>query len=282
MRAEAIHRETFKKGSKTYFNSSLFFPAAVRDDVYILYAFVRTADNFVDDVPQRPEELAGFKKLWVRAWGGESVDDTIVSAFAELARRKGFAPEWVSGFFHSMELDLTKKVYRTIEETLDYIYGSAEVIGLFMARIMDLDSEADHAAKMLGRAMQYINFLRDVEEDARLGRTYLPLGETPFEKLDEVAVKRSPGEFTSFMRRQIDLYRTWESEGEAGYAFLPRRYRIPIKTAADMYRWTADQIEKDPFVVYRRKVKPSRPRIMMRIVGNALAREREVGERHRA
>ena len=77
---------------------------------------------------------------------------------------QGFATRRV--FLGSMAADLTRRFYRTEAETLEYVYGSAEVIGLFMARIMRLPEEALPAARMLGRAMQFINFIRDAAEDA--------------------------------------------------------------------------------------------------------------------
>jgi 15-cis-phytoene synthase len=268
--ATAVHREVFRKGSRTYFNSSLFFPRAVRDDVFVLYAFVRTADDFVDATPQDAAGLAAFHASWERARAGAAVDDPIVASFAALARRRGLEPAWVDAFFASMEMDLHKRRYETLEETLRYIYGSAEVIGLFMARLMGLPAEAHYGAARLGRSMQYINFLRDVHEDLGLGRTYLPLADSGLADLREETARGNPAAFAAFMRRQLDLYRGWQAEAEAAYPFLPRRFLIPIRTAADMYNWTAAVIAADPFVVYRRKVKPGRTRILLRIVRNAM------------
>jgi phytoene synthase len=72
------------------------------------------------------------------------------------------------------------------------------------------------------------------------------------------------------MRHHLELYRGWQAEAEAGYRYIPRRYLIAVKTAADMYNWTARRIQKDPLVVFRRKVKPSRGRILLQIAANAL------------
>lgn len=271
MRSTELHREVFRSGSKTYFNSSLFFPRDIRDDVFLLYGFVRVADNFVDSVPQRPDEFHAFVERYHRSLSGERTDDVIVDSFVELARRKEFDPEWTEAFLHSMELDLSKSVHATVEEMLEYVYGSAEVIGLYMARIMGLSRDADHAATMLGRAMQVINFIRDIDEDNGLGRIYLPIDESDLPDLREQTARSNRDEFIAFVTRQLDRYRGWQREAESGYPFIPRRYLVPIKTAADMYNWTASQIEADPFVVFRRKVKPSRPRIVRTVVGNFIA-----------
>jgi phytoene synthase len=271
MRSTQVHREVFKSGSKTYFNSSLFFPAEVRDDVFILYGFVRVADNFVDAVPQQPDEFHRFVDAYRAAREGTPSNDVIIDSFVDLCRRKSFEPSWTDAFLKSMELDLTKKVYRTVEETLEYVYGSAEVIGLYMARIMGLDPRADHAACMLGRAMQFINFIRDIDEDNGLGRIYLPIGESTLPDLLPETSRAYPDEFLRFVGSQLDRYRGWQDEAERGYAFIPRRYLVPIKTAGDMYNWTASVIALDPFVVYSRKVKPSRARIVGRILRNLVA-----------
>lgn len=268
MAVEKIQKDTFKKGSKTYFTSSIFFPRAVRDDVFILYAFVRTADDFVDSIPQDPEGFYRFRGRYSRAVEGSPADDVIIDSFVELMRRKQFAREWVDAFLDSMEMDLEKSTYDSLEETLRYIYGSAEVIGLFMASIMDLPEASHEAARMLGRAMQYINFIRDIDEDISLGRTYLPLSGSGLKSLEKAYVEEHRDEFKTFVRENIALYRQWQEKAEAGYHYIPKRYLIPIKTAADMYRWTAEVIEKDPFVVFERKVKPSKGKIIATVIGN--------------
>jgi phytoene synthase len=267
---ERIHRRTFKQGSRTYFNSSLFFPREVRRDVFALYGFVRVADNFVDSVPQDRDGFYGFKESYRRAVKEGPVGDPIIDAFVELGRRKSFDPAWTEAFLHSMELDLSKKEYNRLEETLEYIYGSAEVIGLLMARVMDLAPESFAHAERLGRSMQYINFIRDIDEDRTLGRRYLPLEGTPLESLDPEYVKSHQGEFNEFLRHHLDKYRIWQGEAEEGFRYIPRRYLIPIKTASDMYNWTARTIQENPMVVFQRKVKPSKGRILATVFANTL------------
>jgi phytoene synthase len=105
---------------------------------------------------------------------GRPSGDDVIDTFVELYHEKGFEKSWVDAFLHSMGLDLVKSEYDTLEETLEYIYGSAEVIGLFMCAIMGLPEESYHHACMMGRNMQYINFIRDINEDIGLGRRYFP------------------------------------------------------------------------------------------------------------
>ena len=260
----------FRRGSRTYFYSSIFFPAEVRDDVFALYSFVRMADDFVDSVPQQKENFYDFRELYHEAMKGKRTGNIVVDSFADLSGRQGFDRLWAESFLGSMEMDILKNTYSTIEETMEYMYGSAEVIGLFMSKIMGLDPESYTFAQMQGRAMQYINFIRDIDEDLRLGRSYLPLAGTGLESLEHAHVMQNRRAFTNFIREQISTYRAWQKEAEKGYAFIPKRYLIPVKTAADMYRWTADQIERDPLIVYRVKKKPSISRIVGTLGINAI------------
>ncbi|WP_455382023.1 phytoene/squalene synthase family protein [Salinispira pacifica] len=270
MGATKIHEQTFKAGSRTYYSSSVFFPEAVRTDVHILYGFVRVADNFVDAVPQDAAGFHDFCARYRRALSGSPTGDLIIDSFVDLLHRKNFDPQWVDAFLHSMELDLTKRTYDSLQETLEYIYGSAEVIGLFMARLLSLPEESHYAARMLGRSMQYINFIRDIREDITLGRRYLPLTGTALGSLDAASAAADPWEFSRFIRREVDLYRSWQREAEQGYRFIPRRYLVPIKTASDMYGWTARRIERNPFIVFEKKVKPARYRILLAALGNSV------------
>ncbi len=269
MGVEHTHYRVFRSGSKTYFNSSIFFPKDVRSDVFALYGFVRVADNFVDATPQDAAGFYAFREAYARALDGHPANDDIIDPFVELSRRRGFAPEWTTAFLDSMAMDLNKTTYRQLDETLEYIYGSAEVIGLYMARILDLPAMALDAAMMQGRAMQFINFIRDVSEDNRLGRTYLPLDDTTLPDLSEHAAHADPVEFARFIRAQLDRYDKWQSFAEGGYDCMSKRILVPVKTASDMYNWTGRVIREDPMVVFSRKVKPSRLRILVNIARNA-------------
>ncbi len=249
----------FRQGSTTYFYSSLFFPTKIRKNVFILYAFVRKADNFVDQIPQDKIGFYDFRKRFEQAWQGKKTNDIVIDSFVYLAHEKQFEKAWIDAFLDSMEMDLTKRVYQTMDETLEYIYGSAEVIGLFMARILGLVDRSFEFAKHLGRAMQYINFIRDIHEDNSLNRLYFPqteLAKFGLETLEYDYVVKNPNQFISFIRAQIDRYCGWQELAEHGYDFIPKRYLIPVKTASEMYKWTGHQIAHEPFIIYRWKVKP--------------------------
>lgn len=261
----------FKKSSTTYFYSSIFFPPDIKQDVFVLYNFVRKADNFVDAVPQQKKEFYTFRDLFQKALKGNDVDDNTITSFVALLKRRNFDEKWITAFLDAMESDLHKNIYKTIEETEKYMYGSAEVIGLMMARIMSLPKESFNAARMLGKSMQYINFIRDIQEDLDLGRTYLPENEIKKFKLKSLRnddVSKQTQAFKDFMLQQINYYYKWQEEAEKGFTYIPKRYRVPIKTASDMYTWTAKVIANDPFIVYRKKVKPSKSKVITRALYN--------------
>ncbi|WP_028972852.1 phytoene/squalene synthase family protein [Spirochaeta cellobiosiphila] len=270
MKAKDLHRQTFKKGSKTYFNSSLFFPPKVRDKVFILYGFVRVADDYVDATPQQAQEFEDFCQAYNQAMEGKPSGNPIIDDFVELCKQEEIPPRWTEGFLKSMRMDLTKTEYNTIDETLEYIYGSAEVIGLYMSKLLGLEEASYHAAQMQGRSMQYINFIRDIAEDIDLGRRYIPLPEEGLNSFEEEHTKEHPKEWEDFLVKEIDRYNKWQAEAESGYHYIPYRYLVPIKTASDMYNWTARRMVKHPYLLYKGKIKPSKGRIILQILKNSI------------
>ena len=263
----------FKNGSKTYFYSSIFFPHEIREDVFKLYSFVRKADDYVDSIPQKADEFYAFKKTYNQALKGEETGDIVIDSFVELIKRKDFETDWIDAFLASMEADLYVNTYPSLERLKNYLYGSAEVIGLMMAKILELPSQSYESARHLGRAMQFANFIRDIPEDITLGRIYFPqpdLLENNLEGLDYNHARNNQSGFRRFIHTQIDRFHDWQNKAEKGFSHIPKRYLIPIKTASDMYKWTAQKIERSPLIVYNKKVKPSIPHIISQISYNTI------------
>jgi 15-cis-phytoene synthase len=277
-------RQIFRRGSRTYYISSAFFPEPIRSDVFTLYAYVRTADDFVDAIPA---DRAGFATFKQQTWSSWDILDTnatlpdgvppIVTEFVKLCQRTGIERCWVAAFLASMELDFGKKKYHSIAETCTYMYGSAEVIGLMLAKIFKLPAESYPAARLLGRSMQYINMIRDVGEDLeKLGRHYLPLDETviyglPYQtKLSAQVARENPGYVAAYIRAQLGRQQHWMLAAKNGFKFLPRSLRIPVMTATDMYCWTAEQIWNDPTIIWQKQLKPSTARVALTAVGHTI------------
>jgi len=270
----------FQKASTTYYYSTIFFPKNVRDDVTYFYAFVRIADDYVDAIPQ---DVSGFETFCNAYWKYREDGDEVslrgnvgkkIEKFAiesirmmvMLQRKYSISDELIDSFLAAMRADITKNKYGTIDETIEYMYGSAEVIGLVMSLILGLPAASRQAAQLQGRAMQYINFIRDVQEDNVLGRQYIPTEELNKYKLPDLhlaTAQKYPDTFADCIQAQIKTYQKWQSQAQDGFSYIPYRYRVPIMTAAWMYNWTAKIIAKDPHIVFKKKVKPNKFLVVM-------------------
>jgi 15-cis-phytoene synthase len=281
-----LEKEIFKQGSTTYYWSSKFFPKNVRDDVFKLYSFVRVVDDMVDCIPPEIGRFERIKKRWktvkrdlekgiVTKPLDDSVDERVIANIAYVVHRYECETEWVDAFLDSMQMDVDKKQYEKLEDTLEYIYGSAEVIGLFMAKIMQLPIKPYEYARMQGRAMQWINFLRDIDEDNALGRIYFPkktLEKFGLKDLKKGTANANPDNFKRFMNEQLNLYDQWQTQADKGLSYIPKRLRAPLQTATDMYNWTANEIRKDPFIIYSKKVKPKKRRVLKTAAKNIIVK----------
>ena len=256
----------FQKGSTTYYTASQFFSPNIREKVTTLYAFVRLADNYVDQLPEKKKELEAFITEYHNEISSPGKARQVISNFVSLMKNTGIKPVWVEAFLDSMIQDITKKTYANFNELSEYIYGSAEVIGLMMSRIFGLSPIHDPAAAKLGKAMQYCNMLRDIDEDLSLGRIHLPLSVLQKYKLEpfsKVMVQKKPKQFRLLMQQELSRCLKWFDEAEKDISFIPRRERVAVKTASAMYRWTAEQLYKNPQLVFQKKLKPSKLRVIL-------------------
>lgn len=267
------YKKIFKRGSRTFFFSSLFFPRETLKDVSILYAFVRVADDFVDRIPQDREGFLGFVHMYQKALAGhlvaESLHARIIKDFIVLSKKHAFDQSFIDAFFASMESDLNKHTYDTLEETKKYIYGSAEVIGLMMNRIMHVDVKYDQAARDLGYAFQYINFIRDIAEDQSLGRTYLPKERYNKYGLGSLSIKevsKNKESFVNFLREEVMSFESILEQASGAFPSMPLRFRIPIMLASAAYKYTGQVIKRNPLIVYKKKVKPTKIKLFFEFI----------------
>lgn len=271
----SLEKTIFKNGSTTYYLSSRLFPKEVRQDVSILYSFVRVADDYVDVLPQNKKKFKILKSMWADSIEdksfntnhrkGDSLNMRIVKNIVFLTRKYDFDPAWIDAFLASMQADLDKTTYSRLDNTLSYVHGSAEVIGLMMAKIMRLPEVAMPYAALQGRALQWINFIRDVEEDNQLGRCYFPqedLRQFGLAGLNQKTALENPKEFQDFMHFQLNRYNQWQQEAKQGFSYIPKRLRLPLATAVDNFNWAARQITNKPNLVYQKKIQPSKSRVI--------------------
>ncbi len=258
----------FKNGSTTYYFSSIFFPPKIRREVTKFYSFVRVVDDYVDQVPSDRKGFMDFRELWER---GRTVDYKklkgnpqsirVIKNMRELELRYDLDKSLMDDFMSAMESDLDHKPMKSLKETEAYMHGSAEVIGLVMAKILGLPKEANLAAGKQGLAFQMINFVRDVAEDISLGRQYIPsdlLAQFGFKQLSQKTAEENPEQFAALIRSLIDTCKDYQKAANPGLAKLPYRYKVAIVTARDLYFWALAKIAANPQIVFSKKVKPSR------------------------
>ena len=251
---------------KTYYLATLLLPAAKRPPVHALYGFARYADEIVDDLASTltPEE----KAVALRTWGdsvladlrlGKS-DDLIGRALVDTVTKYSIPLEYFDAFMVSMEMDLTVTRYKTYEDLMTYVYGSAVVIGLEMLPILGYsDPRAIEAATALGTAFQLANFIRDIGEDIDRGRIYMPLDDLArFGVSEEMLLKRQlTPEIVEAIKYQIARVRELQDTAEAGIQYLDLISRPRIRAASELYCGIVDEIEANGYDIFNKRATTS-------------------------
>jgi phytoene synthase len=269
--------------SKTYYFSTQLFPPEVRPHVHALYAFMRYADEIVDNPHETDTEaqltgLEAFERETVAAIGGEEVSNPVLRAYANTVRMHDVSLESITAFMRSMKMDTRVTRYRTYADLETYTYGSAAVVGLMMCRVLGVtDERADPHAEALGVAMQLTNFLRDIGEDWRRGRVYLPLedldrfGYTEQDLAEGIVDKR----FIELMRFESERTRDLYDFAARGLKCIPRGRRYPVAVARELYENILDRIEALDYDVFARRAETT---LAGKLAVAARAAAREPGE----
>ena len=254
---------------KTYYLATLLLPQAKRKYVHALYGFARYADEIVDDlastltVQEKADALGVWgAKILQDLKSGQS-NDAIGRALIDTVNTFEIPHEHFEAFLHSMTMDLTVQEYQTYEDLLEYVYGSAAVIGLEMVPVLGvLQDGAYECAKKLGIAFQLANFIRDVGEDLDRGRIYLPITE-----LAEHGVTREMLEervltpqIISALKFQIARVRQLQQEATPGIQMLAATSRPCIEAASELYCGIVDEVEKIGYDIFTKRAKTSTAR----------------------
>lgn len=265
---------------KTYYLATLLLPKAKRPFVHALYGFARYADEIVDDLAS---ELSVEEKAEVLSKWGNGVladlkkgtsQDHVGRALIDTVNRFDIPHQHFEAFLHSMTMDLTVQEYESYEDLLEYVYGSAAVIGLEMVPILGpLHEDAFEAAKKLGIAFQLANFIRDVDEDLDRGRVYLPLKELgQFGVTREMLEERvlTP-EIIEALKFQIARVRQLQAETAPGIAMLEASSRPCIEAASTLYCGIVDEVERIGYDIFNHRAKTSTGR-RIRVAGAAFVK----------
>jgi phytoene synthase len=237
-------RRAQRAHSKTYYFSTRLFPQEVRPHVHALYAFMRYADEIVDSPHDLPLDaqlsaLESFEAETMAAVAGEWVPNPVLRAFANTVLLRGIGPGLIEAFMRSMKMDTSVFRYQRYEDLAVYTYGSAAVVGLMMCRVVGVtDRRADVHAETLGVAMQLTNFLRDVGEDWRRGRVYIPLEDLERFRYDEADLEGGVVDerFVELLRFEIRRTRRLYALADEGMGYIPRGRRYPVVVARGVSR----------------------------------------------
>lgn len=255
--------EIIKSNSINFYLSSLIFPRDIKLKVFKLYSFVRFMDNFIDEKPNNIKMYYLYKKEFLKK---EKSNIKIIQDFKELSNL--FEKKWIFAFFDSLEMDIKKYKYYKFKDLEKYLYGISEVIGLMMARILNLSIESYYYARLLGKTLQIANIIRDIKEDIENNRNYIPL--EIMKKFNIKKIDKNEKNISNLILYLIKIYEEWISEAEFGFKYLNKRYRIAVKTASDNYRWTINKIKKNPLIVFERQLKPGKIRIIINLIKNTI------------
>jgi len=249
---------------KTYYLASLLLPPAKRPHVWALYGFARYADEFVDSLTDPdPDALIRWGANFLDSLSTGDCEDDICRAMLNTMRRWGIPRQHVESFLESMQLDITVTGYPTYADLEQYMYGSAAVIGLQMLPILEpLTPEAGARARALGEAFQMTNFIRDIGEDLKRGRVYLPQ-----EDLDTFSVTRESlarGRVTPMIREliafEIERTRALYAFAEPGIEMLHPTSRDCVRTAFTLYSEILDAVERAGYQVLTQRISVRLPR----------------------
>lgn len=245
--------EIARNHGRSFYLANRVLPPRRRRAVTATYAYCRIADDIVDRAPltgldTAVEELA--------AWEQQLIEPThpVAIAFAFARVEYGVPIEPVKDLILGINMDVSTTCYPTWEDLRSYCYHVAGTVGLMVAPILGCQDEdaLSHAAD-LGIAMQLTNILRDVKEDARIGRLYLPLNEIDVFGCDPDAILAGhPGErFPELMAFQIDRARGLYRSAMVGVPSLAPSGRFATLAASGLYSRILNEIEALEYDVYR-------------------------------
>jgi 15-cis-phytoene synthase len=274
--AERFCRQMARREAKNFYWGFISLPHDKRMAIYALYDFARQVDDEVDSAPSLdaiPERLAEQRRR-LRACYGPVPDarvlasDPVIAVLARAVKRYDIPLTELQALIDGVERDCTCTRYETWDALRDYCFLVASVVGRMCVRIFGFsDPAALNCADDLGLALQLTNILRDVREDAEMGRIYLPREDLRrFGIRDEGILCGEPGEGWNALiewetRRARDLFQS----GYQVLRYIPRRARACVQTMAGIYEGILQKIERDPQLPLRERAALSK-REKLRVV----------------
>lgn len=236
-----ISREVTRSYSTSFSIAVSFFEPQIQKAIYAIYGFVRFADEIVDSFSQYNQEklLLKFERDYYEAYEDNISLNPVLHAFQAVVKQYKIPDQLISAFLRSMKTDLYKQHYSSRQEINEYIYGSADVVGLMCLKVFangneTLYEELKEPAMRLGSAFQKVNFLRDLGADLNiLNRQYFP--------------QMKGGIFDDQVKATIinEVEKDFSAARE-GIGRIPRESRLPVMIAYYYYTRLLNKINHIP------------------------------------
>ena len=244
----AACRAALREGSYTFFAASLLLPRRVREPASALYAFCRLADDAVDNGHDKHAAVARLRVRLRAAYSGQPQSTTCDRALAAVVAHFDIPRALPEALLEGFEWDADGRRYETMDELQGYAARVAATVGAMMALLMGVRTPDGLArACDLGVAMQLSNIARDVGEDARMGRIYLPLAWLREAGIDPDAWLVRPvfnDAIASVVKRVLDTADLLYQRVDAGVAQLPLACRPGINAARFLYAGIGHEVER--------------------------------------
>ncbi len=262
----AVCRRLHRQYGTTYYFASKRFPRDVQRRTHAVYGFVRVPDEWVDNPgamspDERLAKLDDYKSQLIRGLDGVRPEHPVLRAFVDVMHESAMPLDEPLLFLDAMAMDVSVDRYETYADLKEYMRGSASAVGVMMCSVMGAPLRPDvlEAAKALGEAMQLTNFLRDVGEDGRRGRLYLPLEDLRSWNVteEEVFAGEVTDRFVQLMKFEMDRARMLYARADEGIPQLPPHVRFPVRLARVLYARILDKIEERGYDVFSGRARTS-------------------------
>jgi 15-cis-phytoene synthase len=253
-------REKTKKSKTNFYYSFLFLPKAKRDAIFTIYSFCRQTDDIVDNI-ESPDEARKELDLWrseLEACFAGNPQHPITEAMQEVIQQFNMPKEYFHSLIDGCEMDLVKKRYETFDELKEYCYRVASVVGLICIEIFGYTSpDTKQYAIDLGMALQLTNIMRDVGEDARIDRIYMPSEELERYKYSESDLLKetyNPA-FVEFMKFHADRTQGYYNNAKKLYCRRDHHLLFPAEIMKNIYYSLYKKIVVADFNVYQERIR---------------------------
>jgi phytoene synthase len=269
-RAYAEVERLTRKRARNFAYGIMVLPREKRRALAAIYAFARRVDDIADgDLP--PDEKRGLLEELRHALAAATADDAMLVALADARQRFPIPERSLQALIDGGLQDLDQTRYTTFDDLYGYCTKVAGAVGMSCVAVYGSDDV--ERAETLGVALQLINIIRDVREDWRLGRVYLPQDELSSFGVteDEIAAGRATDRWRALMTFQSERARAYLQDGLGLLRSLDARSALCVSTFAGIYRATLDRIEERGFDVFDEPPQLS-TLTKLRILGGGLRR----------